>query len=339
MINTNCQQAPRRELLVALGRPGAGTKKRRRKRKRGADAETVRAASDADRSNPFKRTMRGGWVDPSTLALTANGFPSCRWCKGDVLPPKRTFCCANCVHEHRLRTRTAYMRDCVYRRDRGICVQCKTDTKSQARQVIANPAVREALNVPRNRRVSMRKWGGNMWDMDHVHAVVDGGGVCGLENMRTLCIACHKAVTAAQRTAAAAKRRRRYLWSSVSPVKATFALIATMLLLGTRATLRASAATPDLSGYITGGLEGVVEGGVEGGTEGGLEEGMVGGRDRGVERGGPRGIESCAWRRKMAKTTSTSRAAPRWSSETARSRPRGGTPRRRGPPSRGPSTG
>ena len=58
--------------------------------------------------------------------------------------------------------------------------------------------------------------------------------------------------------AAAAKRRRRYLWSSVSPVKATFALIATMLLLGTRATLRASAATPDLSGYITGGLDRVV---------------------------------------------------------------------------------
>ena len=59
--------------------------------------------------------------------------------------------------------------------------------------------------------------------------------------------------------AAAAKRRRRYLWSSVSPVKATFALIATMLLLGTRATLRAdAAATPDLSGYITSGLQGVV---------------------------------------------------------------------------------
>merc|ERR1712072_1350561 len=54
-----------------------------------------------------------------------------------------------------------------------------------------------------------------------------------------------------------AAKRRRY-WSSVSPVKATFALVATMLLLGTRATLRASAATPDLSGYITGGLGGVV---------------------------------------------------------------------------------
>ena len=43
------------------------------------------------------------------------------------------------------------------------------------------------------------------------------------------------------------------------PVKATFALIATMLLLGTRATLRAdAAATPDLSGYITSGFDGVV---------------------------------------------------------------------------------
>ena len=42
-------------------------------------------------------------------------------------------------------------------------------------------------------------------------------------------------------------------------MKATFALIATMLLLGTRATLRAdAAATPDLSGYITSGFDGVV---------------------------------------------------------------------------------
>ena len=79
----------------------------------------------------------------------------------------------------------------------------------------------------------------------------------GFEKNATTVGGCCKSGKKRGARAAAAKRRRRY-WSSVSPVKATFALVATMLLLGTRATLRASAATPDLSGYITGGLDRVV---------------------------------------------------------------------------------
>ena len=30
-----------------------------------------------------------------------------------------------------------------------------------------------------------------LWDMDHVKPVVEGGGQCGLDNLRTLCISCH----------------------------------------------------------------------------------------------------------------------------------------------------
>jgi 5-methylcytosine-specific restriction endonuclease McrA len=32
--------------------------------------------------------------------------------------------------------------------------------------------------------------------MDHIVPVVEGGGACGLENLRTLCKPCHKRVTA-----------------------------------------------------------------------------------------------------------------------------------------------
>lgn len=34
------------------------------------------------------------------------------------------------------------------------------------------------------------------WDMDHIIPVVEGGGACGLDNLRTLCAKCHKKVTA-----------------------------------------------------------------------------------------------------------------------------------------------
>jgi len=37
--------------------------------------------------------------------------------------------------------------------------------------------------------------GGGLWDADHIVRVADGGGCAGMENIRTLCCSCHKAVT------------------------------------------------------------------------------------------------------------------------------------------------
>ena len=50
-------------------------------------------------------------------------------------------------------------------------------------------------NITIKRKIWKRKNGGNLWDGDHIVPVKDGGGKCGLDNLRTLCIKCHKAVT------------------------------------------------------------------------------------------------------------------------------------------------
>jgi 5-methylcytosine-specific restriction endonuclease McrA len=35
-----------------------------------------------------------------------------------------------------------------------------------------------------------------LWEADHVQAVVEGGGLVGLEGFQTLCLRCHRAKTA-----------------------------------------------------------------------------------------------------------------------------------------------
>ena len=154
------------------------------------------------------RTRKGGWVNPKTLPKNEDGRPQCRWCAGSVMPPRRTFCSDACVHEHRIRTNTKYMRTCVYRRDHGICAECKQDTKKiacEAKKHRANNKTEEynklleTYGIPKTRKLWNRGYGGGFWDADHIISVHDGGGDCGLENIRTLCISCHKKNTAQQR--------------------------------------------------------------------------------------------------------------------------------------------
>ena len=36
----------------------------------------------------------------------------------------------------------------------------------------------------------------HLWEADHIKPVIEGGGQCGLENLRTLCLRCHRRATA-----------------------------------------------------------------------------------------------------------------------------------------------
>lgn len=148
-----------------------------------------------------------GFIDPKTLPINNDGYRCCRYCGGSVIPPRRTFCSADCIHEYRLRSSGSYLRECVYLRDHGICAICGLDTKELAKtlsRMSPDDPARDILmkqnNIHKTRKIKLRKCGGGLWDADHIVQVQDGGGECGLENIRTLCIQCHKLITASSRS-------------------------------------------------------------------------------------------------------------------------------------------
>ncbi len=151
------------------------------------------------------RRMPGGWVEPETLATGATGRPLCRYCNLEIPPGRRrTFCSPYCVHEWKLRTDPGYLRDCVLERDKGVCALCGADTLAEYRRL---------RRVHYNRRpAALAQWGlqklnrRSLWDADHIVPVVEGGGECDLDNLRTLCLKCHRQATAELRFRGAAPR-------------------------------------------------------------------------------------------------------------------------------------
>jgi 5-methylcytosine-specific restriction protein A len=142
----------------------------------------------------------GKQIDASMLPKTEDGSTCCRWCGKGVKPPRRTLCSPECVHELKLRISGRYLRDCVYMRDKGICNICNVDTKniaSVAKSLCGVELTSFLLshNISLKRKIWRAKYGGGLWDADHITPVKKGGGMCGLENIRTLCIACHKLIT------------------------------------------------------------------------------------------------------------------------------------------------
>jgi 5-methylcytosine-specific restriction protein A len=139
------------------------------------------------------RKMAGGRVVRAELPTGATGKTLCRWCAIEVPLKRRTFCSEWCVHEWRLRSDPGYLRDHVFRRDKGVCAICRVDT------IEAHLQLKRARGERRQDR--LKKWGlarvsrRSLWDADHILPVIEGGGECDLDNIRTLCLVCHRRVT------------------------------------------------------------------------------------------------------------------------------------------------
>lgn len=116
-------------------------------------------------------------------------------------------------------------RDAVWNRDGGYCAVCGVDTTRLSLWLKSIPmidsrkpwkygrldahtkrAFRRVLGRHRMRAFVLlgRLWGVvldhtrmSLWDMDHVVPVAEGGGECGLDNLRTLCLKCHRIETTA----------------------------------------------------------------------------------------------------------------------------------------------
>jgi hypothetical protein len=130
----------------------------------------------------------------------AGGAPICRWCRGPVAKPRRTFCSDACVHEWKVRSSPWYVRRQVKKRDKGVCQMCGFNVvKAHRDWTRAKPPVGD--------RAARRKWRAVQprWEADHIVPVADGGGECGLDNYRLLCRTCHVSITLSWR---AARRRQ-----------------------------------------------------------------------------------------------------------------------------------
>lgn len=151
-----------------------------------------------------------GWVDAEKLAKGPNGRALCRRCGVEVQGRRKTFCSYDCVHEWKIRSQPAYARQQVLLRDHGVCSACGLDTVMLAtaywsvrgRWWIATAAAIEARLKALGFMPSR-----HFWEADHKVPVCEGGGACGLDNLRTLCRPCHRGATAqlARRRAQKAK--------------------------------------------------------------------------------------------------------------------------------------
>ncbi len=79
-------------------------------------------------------------------------------------------------------------------RDGGVCALCGLDTVAACKELRRSRG--------RLRKEMLTMWGlapghtrRSLWDADHMLSVAEGGGQCDLENLRTLCLLCHREVT------------------------------------------------------------------------------------------------------------------------------------------------
>lgn len=125
----------------------------------------------------------------------------CTWCGGSVPSGRRTWCSQRCVDAFRMLNDWPFMRRKVWERDRGVCRLCGADCE-QIQHLCRMVRSREGHETYLHLVARYREHGWSdamlwrdLWEADHIKPRVLGGGN-ELENLRTLCIPCHKRETA-----------------------------------------------------------------------------------------------------------------------------------------------
>lgn len=127
-----------------------------------------------------------------------NGRRLCGWCYAEVPKGCRSWCGQKCVDEYLIQASPSRFRSVVFKRDRGVCALCRTDTRENYHRWCEQ---RETM-----RQHLFRPPGECQWEADHIRAICEGGDDT-LENARTLCLACHRQETGKLRRERAARRR------------------------------------------------------------------------------------------------------------------------------------
>lgn len=181
-------------------------------------------------SKEKRKYSKSGWVDYKKHPRGPNGRGLCRWCGQEVPKGKRTWCSPFCIHQHKIRVGGKYQAKIVWERDAGICDICGINAEavraeyfgklSKLRKDIDNlywgdedgNVDHKAISKHRKEQEKLlqktytdKGWNiriGRWWEVDHILPVTEGGGPDEwgrsrdyLENLRTLCVPCHKKVT------------------------------------------------------------------------------------------------------------------------------------------------
>ncbi|KAL2935367.1 DNA annealing helicase and endonuclease ZRANB3 [Bienertia sinuspersici] len=145
--------------------------------------------------------------------------PLCKLCQNPCIginakKPKDffdLFCKMACYEIYRSRTSGRFLRQELFQIERGICTNCQLDCHKLV-QYLKPLTVEDREKYIKHQELPLTKHiklldklvrepkEGNAWHADHKVPVFLGGGECTVENMRTLCVACHADVTASQRT-------------------------------------------------------------------------------------------------------------------------------------------
>ena len=134
-------------------------------------------------------------VHSSPTPKNEKGERLCRNCGKVLTKGQRHNCSPKCSLEWQCKTSPGILRQTIFNRDKGICVLCGVDVFEGQLQANGSPVRRRA------------RGSGDLWQADHIVPVIEGGGECSLENIRTLCIPCHKKAT--KELAERMARRRR----------------------------------------------------------------------------------------------------------------------------------
>lgn len=162
-------------------------------------------------------------------------------CNREVVRPRISCYSDECLVWYKERNDPATIRGIVEARDKGICALCQKDCELDRRIARETEALwrwlarREADRLADIRKLALMSWQhegehpspwmwankwveedvkargwdfrGHTWEADHILPVIEGGGGCGPEGYRTLCLACHKIETAKLAARRAAARR------------------------------------------------------------------------------------------------------------------------------------
>src|SRR5258708_3781156 len=122
----------------------------------------------------FKRCITANDFMPQER--DTNGKLLCVWCRTTILKGRqRKYCSGKCSEEVAIRIFPSVAADRAMKRDNWTCQKCKTTSDSL--------------------------------EVDHIIPVSEGGGACGLDNLRSLCKLCHLEETRALHKRLSRKRR------------------------------------------------------------------------------------------------------------------------------------